>query len=297
VPSALLIFGEQVNEYVTATRSAGAAVELLSGDELAERFEDLAFDGPGAFKGPALYEKTAKVLFADEILAALAGSMSGELRERERVTGLRETSEGVKVETDAAAYECRVAVLCGGVWSSELARHAGLAASACLEATLGQVAYLRRRSGPVDEVPAFIELARRAEWHGEIPSYAWGVPTPSLNSYKVGLHIQRETIEPSSVSLDPDNEELATLTARAAQLLPGFDSEPVSTERCFFDSSPDEEFVVDRIGRVVIGAGTSGRGFKYGPVLGEVMADLTEAKEPSVDVGRFSSMRRALRAP
>jgi len=32
--------------------------------------------------------------------------------------------------------------------------------------------------------------------------------------------------------------------------------------------------VVDRIGNVVVGSGTSGHGFKFGPLFGEWLADL-----------------------
>jgi sarcosine oxidase len=41
-----------------------------------------------------------------------------------------------------------------------------------------------------------------------------------------------------------------------------------------YDNTESEEFVVERRGRVVIGAGTSGHGFKFGPLLGERLADL-----------------------
>ena len=42
--------------------------------------------------------------------------------------------------------------------------------------------------------------------------------------------------------------------------------------------SPDEDFVVDRIGNVVVGSGTSGHGFKFGPLFGEWLADLGDGE-------------------
>ncbi len=72
-----------------------------------------------------------------------------------------------------------------------------------------------------------------------------------------------------------------------ARLLPSLDPQPVATERCVYDNSADSDFVLDRVGRIVVGCGTSGHGFKFGPLLGELMADLAEGEDPPVDLGRF----------
>jgi sarcosine oxidase len=61
----------------------------------------------------------------------------------------------------------------------------------------------------------------------------------------------------------------------------------VRTERCVYDNSPDEDFIVDRVGRVVIGSGTSGHGFKFGPLLGEWLADLATGQDAD-PAARFS---------
>jgi sarcosine oxidase len=61
----------------------------------------------------------------------------------------------------------------------------------------------------------------------------------------------------------------------------------VATERCVYDNSTDTDFVLDRVGRVVVGCGTSGHGFKFGPLLGELLADLAEGRRPVVDLDRF----------
>ena len=73
-----------------------------------------------------------------------------------------------------------------------------------------------------------------------------------------------------------------------ARLLPSLDPEPVATERCVYDNSADTDFVLDRVGRVVVGCGTSGHAFKFGPLLGELLADLAEDRDPAVDLSRFS---------
>jgi sarcosine oxidase len=70
----------------------------------------------------------------------------------------------------------------------------------------------------------------------------------------------------------------------------------VATERCVYDNAAGSDFIVDRVGRIVVGCGTSGHAFKFGPLLGELLADLAEDRRPPVDLTRFS-LRRSPVAP
>jgi glycine/D-amino acid oxidase-like deaminating enzyme len=97
------------------------------------------------------------------------------------------------------------------------------------------------------------------------------------------------------------------LRSAVARLLPGLVPDPVATERCVYDNTADSDFVVDRIGRIVVGCGTSGHGFKFGPLLGEMMADMAigtsapshSGRRSRLDLRRFSLHRahRALASP
>ncbi|KAE8056515.1 hypothetical protein FH972_013283 [Carpinus fangiana] len=54
---------------------------------------------------------------------------------------------------------------------------------------------------------------------------------------------------------------------------------PVATQLCMYSMTPDEDFVIDFLGGefgkdVVMGGGFSGHGFKMGPVVGRILADL-----------------------
>ena len=55
--------------------------------------------------------------------------------------------------------------------------------------------------------------------------------------------------------------------------------------------TPDEHFVLDRTGPIVVGTGGSGHAFKFTPLLGEVLADLALGGIPVVPVDRFSADR------
>ena len=59
-----------------------------------------------------------------------------------------------------------------------------------------------------------------------------------------------------------------------ATWLPGLDATRPTPLSSTCTSTPDAEFVLERHGPVVVGAGFSGHGFKHAPAIGRVLADL-----------------------
>jgi sarcosine oxidase len=102
----------------------------------------------------------------------------------------------------------------------------------------------------------------------------YGLPVPGSSLYKIGIHHSGPATDPDAQDESPDRRLISALARVARRYLPGYNPELVATERCIYDNSPDEDFIIDRIGNVVIGCGTSGHGFKFAPLLGEWLADL-----------------------
>jgi sarcosine oxidase len=279
-----LSFGESLDLLREAMTASGARFEELDQSEAASRVPALNVESP------AIFEPASGVLAADRCLAALRQSSESsgvEIREGSRVTALGEEGRRVHIKTDAGdTVTTSVAVVCAGHWTSELLRAAGI--DLYLIPTLEQVGFLSPVTGRDTEVPVFIE-------RGE-PGRPWiyGLPAGSPGLLKVALHGAGPVSDPDDTPLDPDPRLIAELVERCVRLLPAHHPEPVSTERCFYDSSTDGDFVIDRSGRVVIGAGTSGHGFKFGPLLGELLADLATGAPPRVEMERFSARRRAV---
>ena len=58
--------------------------------------------------------------------------------------------------------------------------------------------------------------------------------------------------------------------------------------------TPDEDFVLDHVpgyDNVVVGAGFSGHGFKFGPLIGDLLADLVLGEEPEFNLTHFALAR------
>ena len=55
---------------------------------------------------------------------------------------------------------------------------------------------------------------------------------------------------------------------------PAADPEPVDAQSCFYTTTDDERFILERHGRIVVGSACSGHGFKFAPAVGKRLAAL-----------------------
>jgi sarcosine oxidase len=277
--------GDDLDVLAGAMESAGAPCRMLAPGDVAECFPAMLV--PAA----ALFEPESGVIAADVCLAALRDVSGVEVREHTRVRRLDDTGDGVRVVVESGdeveELGAATVVVSAGPWTGQLV--AGVGVDVRPSATLEQVAYLAPVAGSVDEMPVFVE--RRRPWF-------YGLPIRSSGVMKVSFHGGGPVVGPDDLDRyeteGPDPALGAALEASARRLLPGLVPGPVATERCVYDNSPDGDFVLDRVGNVVIGAGTSGHGFKFAPLIGEVLADLatggTGGRERGElgDLGRFA---------
>ena len=275
--------GDAQHAIAAAMTAAGAPVEEIPATAAAQRFPGLVLSGP------ILLEPDSGVLAADDCLRALLQVGGFELRTGTLVTSVRQSSGAGTVQTaDGTSIPADVVVVCAGPHSLGLL---GLHAPAAGGPSLPQVAYFAPRTGALP--PVFME------WGNDM---VYGLPVlghgPHAGSYKVARHAPGpglppfDPADPAPLAAD-DPDQLAQLTGAVARLLPTLDPEPVATERCVYDNSADTHFVLDRVGHVVVGCGTSGHAFKFGPLLGELLADLAENRQPAVDLTRFGLHRGA----
>ncbi len=270
-----------------ALAAAGAPAEWLSPADATARC------GWIAPAGPVLFEPVSGVLAADACLRALCDTGGFDVRTGVAVTALEKRPGGVAVVTAAGeSLGADVVVNCAGPCAlALLAVDAPVAAAP----SLPQVAYFRPAAGTggAGALPVFIE------WGGDM---IYGLPVPAGGAhggtYKVSHHtpgtpLDLEGFDPAAAEPFADDPVLvAMLSGAVRRLLPSLLPEPVETERCVYDNSADTDFVLDRVGNVVVGCGTSGHAFKFGPLLGELLADLADGTNAVLDLGRFGLHRQ-----
>ena len=94
-------------------------------------------------------------------------------------------------------------------------------------------------------------------------------------------------------------EDLARVEAFRARHLPTAGGEVRRHDVCMYTMTPDEHFIIDKHPRhanVVFAAGLSGHGFKFAPVLGEILADLALKGSTALPAGFLGLGREGLRA-
>jgi sarcosine oxidase len=185
---------------------------------------------------------------------------------------------------DGTRLSAEVVVNCAG--HHALGLLSGVSCRVARPATLQQVIYVATDDN-VPPPPVFIEWG---------PDMIYGLPVTGQPRYKVAQHLPAASLGAGTDEQwrEDDPLLLGPLVDAVRRLLPGLDPHPVATERCVYDNTADADFIVDRIGRVVVGCGTSGHGFKFAPLLGELLADLALGLKPPIDLSRFSLSRSFL---
>jgi sarcosine oxidase len=75
-----------------------------------------------------------------------------------------------------------------------------------------------------------------------------------------------------------------------AECLPAANGRLLQAKTCLYTMTPDGDFLLDRLPgapQVVVASPCSGHGFKFAPVIGEILADLATKGATSHDISRF----------
>jgi sarcosine oxidase len=267
----------------------GLAHEVLTAAEVALRFPAFRLEDGEV----ALHEPTAGVLFPVACVQAqltLAARHGAELRTGEPVVSWEADGGGVRVRTADRWVRAGRLVLAAGAWTTDLA---GPALPTTVERQV--VAWFRPRrperfGGP--RFPLFV-----AHHTGQVAAY--GLPGLAGEGVKVGLHHGGQTGLPDRLPREVRPEEIAAIRSALRRRLPELDGEPAGAGTCLYTNSPDRHFLVGpppgSPGVIVVG-GFSGHGFKFCPVVGEIVADLVVDGTTAHDIDRFSPARPAVTA-
>ena len=267
--------------------AAGIPVERWSLAQVHERWPALTLpeDADIVFQPDGGVLRAERTVRAQARLAAAAGA---DLREATVVTAIEPSSDRVTVSTDAGeTFEAPVAVVAVGAWAGPLLRSAGI--DLPFRPNLEQSTYFSLDSDRA--LPTVID------WFEDEAHPPYVVPDPfEPGRFKVGLHMAGPPTEADTRTFDPDPIRVEKVRAYVNERIEGaIDMD--RTDTCLYTVTPDEDFVLDRVGPLVIASPCSGHGFKFVPLLGQVIADLATGSPPAFPVEPFRVDRATLRVP
>jgi glycine/D-amino acid oxidase-like deaminating enzyme len=257
-----------------ALLAAGCSPRRLAAGEIGRRFPAWGGHGDGEafFHAAAGWAESGRVVARLLELAraagvdVLAGDGAVALLVGERgVEGVR-TGSGRELRADETLVAC-------GVWAPRLA---GLEWG--MRATAQPVFHLRPRRPErfvAERFPVFMADIAATGWYG-FPLH------PREGVVKVARHgVGRPADADDARQVTADERE--ALRAFLAGTLPELlDAEVVAARACLYCDTADGHFWIDRDPEregLTVAAGGSGHGFKFAPVLGELIADAVEGRD------------------
>lgn len=294
-PRGLLVLGHDNDNYTKQSyyllREMGFPTQLLSQQSCAQQFPQFnthAYD-------ILTYNRDAGILHASYCLQTLKErilALGGHIYEDHRVKSIRHDKHHQPIRLDLHSEETILAdrvVLSVGPWVHQLLRELHLPVRLTRQYLL-YFANLPMSSFSLQNFPTFIA--------GDL--YGFPIHKDPLGKesgwFKAASHSFGAPAAPDEVP-PLDRRVIWDVAQQLYDLLPALQqADLVHIDSCIYDVSPDEDFILDYFPddpRLVFATGLTGHGFKFGPLLGELLASLVLQSAPLVSLDRFQLARFA----
>ena len=259
---------------LAAAREHGLKHQLLEASEIEQRFPDFRVEHDIV----GFYEENAGVIRPEKALQAhcdLASLHGAEIRTGEKILDWRENESSVTVRTTAGEVETGHLVVTSGAWSGPMLRDLEVE----LSVTRQVLAWF---DAPCDRPGDSLALGNFPCWfiETEPPFGHYGFPMTEFGQqgFKIALHRPgEEVVDPGKQRVGASDEEIASLREVLRKWIPAADGPLLASCTCLYTNSGDGHFLLGQYpgnGHVTLAAGFSGHGYKFAPVMGEVLADL-----------------------
>ncbi len=229
----------------------------------------------------AHYDPEAGVIDAAAALTTLrelARAEGADRRTGVAVTSWRTDGAGVRVVTGDGELTADRLIVCAGPWTGELLPQ--------FASLLTVQRIITINLGARD--PELVGAPGLGAFSVAIPDVGllFGIPAIHGDALKVGLEPGPDD-GMTRTQWAPGRAEIDRLAALAAPFLPGVDGSVVDSVACRYTMAPRNRFAIGELPgtpQVLVGAACSGHGFKFGPAVGEALADLaTGVERPDLD--------------
>ena len=251
-----------IDEIAGHLEAAGFGAERLSPDAAQERWPGMRFDRS------VVHSPDGGRVFADRTVAALqrrSSELGVDVAFHEPVEAIVELDSGVEVRTARRTLRAHTVVVAAGPWARQVTPPS-------IE--------LPELTVTVETPVHFAPSDPAARWPSFLHHLDDGASALDFGAY--GLESPDEGVK---VGVD-HAPEIDTVVRYVERWHPGLVPRPLSWAECRFTSTPDEHFVLERHGPVVVCSPCSGHGFKFTPAIGALAADLSDGLPPRYRFGR-----------
>jgi monomeric sarcosine oxidase len=262
-----------IRDVAHSLEGAGVEHELLSPADAERRWPGMRFAGSVLYHAQG---GTVDAAAAVQTLVAEAVRLGATLRESTAVTTLRPDAERVLLTlAGGSTLRARSAVIAAGGWTTAVLR--GLVMLPSLTVTEQHVFHFPRRDPTQPPWPSVIHRDESDVYH-----LAGGRDGGPDDARKIGEHGHRiaTTAGTSARAVDPVSRE--RLIQYVERWLPGLEPDPIDETTCLYTATPSEDFIVDRVGPLVVCSPCSGHGAKFAPLIGDLVCGLLTGDGPAV---------------
>ena len=268
--------------------------EVLDAAQVASRFpsfrlrsDEMAVYEPGAgFVGPE-QSVTTNLGLAEGAGARLEFDTS--VLEWELDDPVGNARGGVSVRTRGGEIRAERLVVCAGAWSASVLEGPGLPLTVERHALHWFVPSVDAALFQLGRLPVYL-------WEFVEGSELYGFPLlPGASGAKVAFFHHGRPADPDHLDREVTTGEGEVLRRELVDRIPGLAGTWSSGVACMYTMTPDRHFMIGRApgtdGRVVVACGFSGHGFKFAPVVGEILADLATTGTTPWDISLFDPTR------
>ncbi len=288
-PTGLVLSGSAEGETICGARLSarqhGLQLQNFTAAQARLRFPGLEFPT----QHDVAFEPGAGTLLVDDCVQAHVDEAirhGATLRGNEPIIDWCSDGQTVSVRTSAREYVARKLVITAGAWSNDCLTDIGLQ----LTILRKFVGWFPVRAGEYQATSGtptyFFELSGRT---------FYGFPSFDGATIKVAEHSGGEPVlDPIHVDRGCHLADLDGLRSFLKTYLPNAQPNLARHSVCLYTLTSDKHFVIDVHPcwkNVVFAAGFSGHGFKFCPVVGEILADLAENTKTSLPI-EFLSLKR-----
>ena len=209
-------------------------------------------------------------------LAKIARDFGADLRTGEAVTDIVPRADGVTIKTEKGAIDASAVVVTPGAWFSSLMGRFLPAFRQPLRVQRQVLAWFEP-TDPTLFTPGKFPVFLLGSEHG----IHYGIPPHDIAPYGGLLKVAKHDHEKSHIAPDGYDRTISAQDEDAIRVvlrkyLPAANGKLVAAKTCLYTTTADKHFLIDQVPgcpQIIFASPCSGHGFKFAPVIGEMLAD------------------------